>query len=455
MIKRLERRIRLILMIPLILIMILMSCTYLYMNYDRVMSEAAERINSLSSIADEYKGLSGDNGKREDSPPAKPEGDIGDNPEPQSQGSEDASEKRENGGDGTQAGAGKSSAALSDVGETIHDPDSGDYLYEFMIQDSQLIYRNTQDEEKIDIAFSFAYGEEQRGVRPDFFYRTRKSGENSYTVKLLYSEELKGDLIRTMILAAVILVLSVVSVILISVLISKIVIKPVIRNEEKQKTFISDTSHELKTPLAVIAVNADMLENEVGENNKWLGYIQSEVSGMEKLIGNLLLLLSSETNKENEAFAEFDLSAVSEMCVAVFEASAYECGITLKTVVAPGIRFVGYEDDIKHIISPLVDNAVKHTPRGGSVLFMLKEEKAEAVITVQNEGEPIPEEDREKIFDRFYRVDKARNRSENRYGLGLPIVRTIAEKYDGKVTVQCENGLTAFTVRLKSRRKPS
>ena len=97
----------------------------------------------------------------------------------------------------------------------------------------------------------------------------------------------------------------------------------------------------------------------------------------------------------------------------------------------------------------LLDNAIKHTPKDGNIHLTVKREKSAVAITVQNEGDPIPAEDMDKIFDRFYRVDKARNRSENRFGLGLSIVQALAQHYNGNVRVKCENGITSFTVMLK------
>ena len=443
MIKKLKRRIRLIVQIPLILLMILISAASLYVNYNGLMDDVSETINIMSAIRDEHTGE-----KDEPGVPPEKSGELSDDPPERPTGEKD---------DEPPAGKNDKTSATVDsaVAEERNHADNGDILYEYIIQESEITYQSTDDPDVTQLAQSLARGGERKGVKNGLFYRVRKTAGKDYTVRLLYSESLFRRLMNTCIIIAVSLLLSILLIILISFLLSKVIIKPVIKNEEKQKAFISDTSHELKTPLAVISVNADMLENEVGKDNKWLGYIQTEVSGMEKLIGNLMLLMSSESDGNNGTVDEFDLSVKAEMCVTVFEASAYEKGVVLKTAIVPDIRFVGCEDDIEHIVAPLVDNAVKHTQKGGSVLFILTEEKGEAVISVQNEGEPVPEEDRERIFDRFYRVDKARSRSENRYGLGLSIVKSTAEKYGGRVSVKCENGLTVFTVRLKSQKKPS
>ncbi len=112
------------------------------------------------------------------------------------------------------------------------------------------------------------------------------------------------------------------------------------------------------------------------------------------------------------------------------------------------ILFNGDKEDIKHIISILLDNAIKHTEENKKIIVNVKEEKNDVKIEVKNQGEPIPEEEREKIFERFYRIDKSRNRNEKRYGLGLSIAKEIVNKYKGSIEVTSENGFTSFIVKL-------
>lgn len=104
------------------------------------------------------------------------------------------------------------------------------------------------------------------------------------------------------------------------------------------------------------------------------------------------------------------------------------------------------KEDFEHILSTLLDNAIKHTESGNNVEVVLKKEKGNIILKVENEGSKIPEEEREKIFERFYRVDKSRNRSEKRYGLGLAIAKSIVEKYKGRINVGYKNGYTIFEV---------
>jgi signal transduction histidine kinase len=240
-------------------------------------------------------------------------------------------------------------------------------------------------------------------------------------------------------------ILSIAIIYIIAKRVAKIIAKPVQETFEKQKQFISDASHELKTPLAVIEANADVLEIEVG-NNKWMGYIQNEIESMDKLINELLLLAKIENIDTVRTLEKFDLSKESEVIVSMFESMAYEKNVNIETNLQENIMINGSKEDIKHILSTLIDNAIKHTDTGNKIKVELKKEKNEIELLVKNQGKPIPAEEREKIFERFYRIDKSRNRNEKRYGLGLAIAKSIVQRYNGKIEVNCKDGFTIFKV---------
>lgn len=187
-------------------------------------------------------------------------------------------------------------------------------------------------------------------------------------------------------------------------------VKPVEETIEKQKQFISDASHELKTPLAVIEANVDVIETQNGKS-KWLTYIQSEISSMDKLISNLLLLAKTDNMSQLKQIETFNLSEEVNLVSSMFESMAYEKKISIQYNVQDNIKFNGNKEDIKQILSVLIDNAIMHTKENGKVIIELEKEK-NITLQVKNEGEPIPEKERENIFERFYRVDKARNRKE-------------------------------------------
>lgn len=223
------------------------------------------------------------------------------------------------------------------------------------------------------------------------------------------------------------------------------IVKPIEDTLNKQKQFISDASHELKTPLAVICANADILESEIGKN-KWLNYIQKEVSSMDKLVNSLLSLARIEKVNEKEELINFDISKVVLGGTMVFESLAYEKEVKLVDDIQEKLILKGNSEEIKQLLSILIDNAIKHTERGNQVFVSLKKYKNNIILKVKNKGEPIPKGEEEKIFERFYRSDKSRNRDSKRYGLGLAIAKSIVEKHKGTIKVSCENGFTTFTV---------
>ncbi len=234
---------------------------------------------------------------------------------------------------------------------------------------------------------------------------------------------------------------------IVSTLLSNWLVKPAAKAFEQQKQFISDASHELKTPLTVITANADILEREMGDY-KWLQYIQSEAKRMSTLINNLLALAKLDDSPNHSIFTSFDLSSAVTGISLPFESVAYENKITLNCNIDPNISIIGNETQIKQIVSILLDNAIKHTSLNGYVSITLSKYRKRIILSVSNTGDAIPKEEQDKIFQRFYRLDEARNRDAKRYGLGLSIAKSIIDSHNGSIQVHCENGTTTFSVSL-------
>lgn len=235
----------------------------------------------------------------------------------------------------------------------------------------------------------------------------------------------------------------------IAFLLSAWLIRPAETAFAKQKQFISDASHELKTPLTVIGANAELLESEIG-SNKWLGYIHSETKRMSCLVNDLLSLARLENPSDTPVFSEFSLSHAATSILLPFESVAFEQGIYLDLDIREHIHIVGAEEQLKQVISILTDNALRHTKPEGTVKINIQRKHQKVLLTVSNTGEPIPPEEQERIFDRFYRSSSSRERSEGRYGLGLAIARAITLQHKGSMKVKCENGWTSFCLELPS-----
>jgi len=318
-------------------------------------------------------------------------------------------------------------------------------VYFIQIENGKVIANEIKNTAIEEYALQVSKKRKESGIIGKYIYRTRQLKGNTVSVMLMENEEAIFHAHMILLCSVIIAICSFGIAYLIAKKVSKVIVKPVEDSFEKQRQFISDASHELKTPLAVIEANVDVLAGEVG-NNKWMKYIQNEIESMNTLINNLLLLAKMENVSLKEQQKKFDASQETEIIVSMFESMAYERKVVLQSNIAKEISFCGNPEDLHHILSTLIDNAIHHTKEQGKVNVILKKEKNELIWKVENEGEGIPEAEREKIFERFYRVDKARNRKEKRYGLGLAIAKSTVEKYAGKIMVDCKEGRTTFQV---------
>ncbi|MBR6184726.1 MAG: HAMP domain-containing histidine kinase [Clostridia bacterium] len=225
-------------------------------------------------------------------------------------------------------------------------------------------------------------------------------------------------------------------------------VKPVDEAMEKQKQFVWDASHELKTPLAVISANAEALEAETGES-KPLEYIRSEVDRTDKLIQSLLTLARMEKGTAQAQHAPFDLSrAVMEVALP-FESAVFEAGKTMDIQVPDGIQYTGDAEMIKQLMVVLLSNAQKYSDDGGKITVSLEAKGEKRLLRVHNTGPAIPAEAQQRIFDRFYRADSSHNREIEGNGLGLAIAQNIVNAHKGKIAVRSQEGEgTTFTVTL-------
>lgn len=227
-------------------------------------------------------------------------------------------------------------------------------------------------------------------------------------------------------------------------------IKPVADAWSKQKQFVADASHELKTPLAAINTNIDVLlskgSNTIESEEKWLRYIKSEVGRLAELSGNLLYMAKIDSDLQFEKTPS-SISEIVEGAILNLEAVAFEKGIQLDYDIEKGIVGKVNASQITRLCLILLDNALKYSPKNEYVTIRLnKSGRDQAVLSVHNMGEPISEEDIGKIFDRFYRADKSRSTSG--YGLGLAMAKEIAAIHGGKITVQSslQNGTVFVAV---------
>lgn len=228
-------------------------------------------------------------------------------------------------------------------------------------------------------------------------------------------------------------------------------IRPIEENWQKQKQFVADASHELKTPLAIITANTDALrangDEKVNSQKKWIDYIQSEARRMGKLVNDMLYLAKVEDTPEDKM--PFDISKTVLDVIASMEAVIYEKGISFTQTIEPDIIVKGDGEKIKQVVLILLDNAAKYTNDHGHIDIIFKRLKNHAVLSIQNTGEGIPADKLPRIFDRFYRIDPSRTQETGGYGLGLSIAKAVIERSGGRIYAESTESSTTFTIELK------
>lgn len=230
---------------------------------------------------------------------------------------------------------------------------------------------------------------------------------------------------------------------------SKRAIDPVVKNAEKQKQFITDASHELKTPLTVMTTSLKVLEMEVGQQ-KWIDKTQGQVDRMRDLVNDLITL--SRLDEEKPAFqvAEFDISEVVSETAESFRDFAAAQGHPLELEIVPGLRCRGNEYAVRQMVSVLLDNAVKYADHGGRITLRLEAAKKGVVLRVSNPCAELEPEKLDALFDRFYRPDSSRSKQTGGFGIGLSIARSVAEAHKGSIQAEClAEGVVQFTAVLR------
>ena len=253
--------------------------------------------------------------------------------------------------------------------------------------------------------------------------------------------------LRTFALISLLAVAGCVALVFVLVLIlSRRAITPVIESAEKQKQFITDASHELKTPLTVITTSLKVLEMESGKN-KWIDKIRSQTDKLTRLVNDLVTLSRLDEEKPPMRISEFNISAAVEETAESFRDFAAAQGHALELGIAPELRCRGDEYAVRQLVSILLDNAVKYTDPGGAISLSLERRKKGVLLRTSNPCATVDERETGKLFDRFYRVDKARSGQAGGFGVGLSIAQRIVQAHRGTITADCpQSGVIRFTV---------
>ena len=231
---------------------------------------------------------------------------------------------------------------------------------------------------------------------------------------------------------------------------SKKVVDPVKKSMIQQQQLVSNLSHELRNPLAIISSNTDILApTTTPEQAKWLGYISDETKRMNELVSSMLYLSQSDEKMSEVSLTPLNLSELTLSVAHPLEAIAYEQNKKLQIEVEPDININGNSSLLKQLVSILTDNAFKYSEDKGTITIRLFTKAHSITLEVSNTGDNIDPELKEHFFDRFYQGDKARSGLKRGYGLGLSIAKVITNQHHGNITVKSDNRTTTFTVTLK------
>ncbi|MCC8140370.1 MAG: HAMP domain-containing histidine kinase [Lachnospiraceae bacterium] len=229
------------------------------------------------------------------------------------------------------------------------------------------------------------------------------------------------------------------AVFLLMIVLSGRIVKPFSESYEKQKRFITDAGHELKTPLTIINADTEILGMDFGDN-EWLDDIRSQTGRLTELTNSLILLSRMEEEQAQYQMIEFPLSDVVEESAHSFRNLALTQQKTLSSEIQPMISFCGDENSIRRLVGILLDNAVKYCTEQGEIRLTLEKQKNAVRLSVYNTSEPVSEEQLAHLFDRFYRTDSSRNSRTGGYGLGLSIAAAIVRVHKGKIWAATEDG---------------
>ena len=243
----------------------------------------------------------------------------------------------------------------------------------------------------------------------------------------------------TIAMAAALLLLGV------SILLAWWTTRPVEKAWKQQHQFLSDASHELKTPLTVILSNAELLEAAALEERpaRWADNIHSEAQQMKSLVEEMLTLARADNMVRTAVLTEVSLSDVAADCALAFEPVAFEAGKPLDYQITEDVTVLGDRDKLRQLVSVLLDNAIKYGADGCTITLTLQKTDRQARLTVSNPGEPIPADQLSHLFERFYRADASRGEKSG-FGLGLPIARTIAQEHKGTLKAESDAASTRF-----------
>lgn len=305
------------------------------------------------------------------------------------------------------------------------------------------------EKEAAEMARTAISDDAQAGRLGSFKYRSAAvlNGQGTVYIFLDISSH-HFTVIRVLLLSAVIGLVCWGLMLLLVILLSKKAIRPIAANMERQRQFVTDAGHEIKTPLAIILANTEAMEL-IGGQTKWSRNIREQTVRLNGLMQDLLSLSRIDAHSIAETKALLNASRLLEETAEMFRQSMELRSVTLTKQIAPDVTVCANQELLTRLFSILLDNACKYTSENGTVTVSLTSSGSGMQLTVRNDCDTLPDCPPERLFDRFYRADTARTQSGGGYGIGLSAARSIAEVHGGTITAQYTGEhVIAFQVRL-------
>ncbi len=317
--------------------------------------------------------------------------------------------------------------------------------------DGSVNTRNVEHIASVDEKTAIAFADEilasgkTSGYNSSFYKYRLITGENT---KKVYFIDVNQELASVGSMATISVLIAAVSLLLLFLAVlwaSKHALNPVVESARRQKRFINDAGHELKTPIAIISANAEVLELTCGQN-EWINSIHKQTKRMNLLVEHLLLLDKMDGKAPKKSFSEFSLSEIVESTAASFNIIAERENKALITDIEPSVIFNGNKRVMDELVSVLIDNAIKYSPEDSEIRIKLCKNGKNLVLEIQNMLLPGVPPDTKRIFDRFYRSDRSRSRETGGYGIGLSVAKAAVEMHKGTIQANVENSKITFVV---------
>ena len=286
--------------------------------------------------------------------------------------------------------------------------------------------------------------EKSKGFTDKYRYMISVKGSTT-TVALLDCTQSLDSVRDVVFLSIGISVFGILVVFLVLSIISESIVRPISEGYEKQKRFITDAGHDIKTPLAVINADAELLEMEIGDN-EWLSDIKKQTERLTSLTGDLIYLSKME-EQQIRTYTDFPLSEAAEEIINSFHAPAITKGITIDSYIDPALYYNGHEDSIRKLLTLLIDNAIKYSPEGETVGVSIRKMGRTVTIKISNRAPGLSQKNVQHMFDRFYRSDASRS-SSGGFGIGLSVAKAIVTSHKGRIYANKHRDLLVIDVIL-------